>query len=450
MLLVFLVALNAVAIVVGWRTISVDHTDWLTLAFGALLIGSLNATSASVVSDVNTRWSAGGFVHLAQAVVLGPIACACNALAGSAGNIVRYHPGPARTAFNVPMHFLKDVAAWAVFVNVANGHSSLMVHVGAGVLAGLTQFVVNVVLLSVVIRLTDPSTNLFLFAWQTAGLFLPYNLGYGWSVYGAVVLHSAAGLLGVTFMVFPVLLAQFFLIGLARSAAQREEARAVYDAERELLNRRVAGASDAERRRIARDLHDGVVQDLSVLASGLRTHAGLAQIDPESRDLAQRAGDAAAGAMEELRTLLREFTPPDLAETGLSGAIAHIAEPLSVQGIRVAVEVAPALEFGYLSVTLFRISQEAIRNAGKHSGAKTLSVLASLEGETAVLRIKDDGSGFDPHAARAKHDDGHVGLLLMKNLAADWDGTLVVTASPGGGTCIEVRAPYRAATASAD
>jgi len=446
-LLVFLVVLDAAAVVVGWRTISVSHTDWATLIFGAALIGSLNATSASVVSDANTRWSAAGFIHLAQAVVLGPIAAACNAVAGSAGNIVRYRPGPARTAFNIPMHFLKDVAAWAVYVNVSNGRSSLMGHVGAGVLAGLTQFAVNVVLLSVVIGLTDPNRNLFLFARQTTQLFLPYNLGYGWSVYGAVILHNYAGLLGMTFIVFPVLLAQFFLIGLAQSVAQRETAREQYDADREQLNRRITGASDAERRRIVRDLHDGVVQDLSVLASGLRTHAEGTQVDPQTRDLVLRAGDAAAAATDELRTLLHAFTPPDLTEIGLSGAVAQAAEPLRGLGIEVTVDIAPELETSDLNAALFRISQEALRNAGKHSGANSLSVVASVENETAVLRVVDDGCGFAPDQARAKHDDGHVGLLLMNDLAAECEGTLTVTSSPGNGTCIEVRAPLRVGAA---
>jgi signal transduction histidine kinase len=448
-LMVFLAALDLTAAGVAVATISFAHTDWATLLFGAALIGSLNATSAPVVSDANTRWSAAGFIHLAQAVVLGPVAAAANALAGSAGNIIRYRPGAARTAFNIPMHFLKDVAAWEVFTHVANANSSLMVHVLAGVFAGLTQFVVNVVLLAAVLRLTDPATDLLLFVRQTAGLFLPYNLGYGWSVYGAVVLHNAAGLLGTTFIVFPVLLAQFFLVGLARSVTQREKARTAHAEERDKLNRRIAGASDAERRRIARDLHDGVVQDLSVLASGLRTFAEQPSVDPESSGVAKRAGDAAAAATEELRTLLRVLTPPDLAEIGLGAAILQLAEPLAAEGVAVTVEVAPELEFSDLSVPLLRMAQEAVRNTAKHAQAGSLLVTASLldgDGSTAMLKIEDDGRGFTADEVRAKRDGGHVGMLLIKDLAADCGGTVTVTSSPAKGTCIEVRVPNRTAS----
>jgi two-component system, NarL family, sensor kinase len=204
--------------------------------------------------------------------------------------------------------------------------------------------------------------------------------------------------------------------------------------ERERLLRRAIDASELERRRIARDLHDGVVQDLAAVSYSLAAAAEAAPA-PYDGDLRTAAAETRHG-IGQLRTLLVEIYPPELHRAGLSAALADLLGAAGGRGLETSLDVDPGLGLEPETEALFfRIAQEAVRNAVKHAGAESLSVRVAATDSGAQLIVEDDGRGFDP---RAVGDDGHFGLRMLRDLAHDAGGELVVDSSPGGGARVTV------------
>ena len=202
----------------------------------------------------------------------------------------------------------------------------------------------------------------------------------------------------------------------------------------ELLERAV-DASDRERRRIAADLHDGVVQELAGVSYSLSAAANAAP-----PDLAPALEEAAAGTRQgirELRSLLVEIYPPELQRQGLEHAIRDLLAPCARKGLETSVDVDGGGELSpEVEALFFRATQEALRNVLKHAGARRVDVSVSRENGNAVLTVRDDGKGFDP----ASRPDGHFGLRVLRDLARERSGDVRIESSPGGGTTIRVEA----------
>ncbi len=209
--------------------------------------------------------------------------------------------------------------------------------------------------------------------------------------------------------------------------------------ERERLLRRAVEASDAERRRIAADLHDGVVQELAGASFAL---AAAAKRMPEAPAVSASLDRVAAGvrqSMRSLRSLLVEIYPPNLHTEGLAAALGDLLAPLPGSGFTATLDVPEQLDLPPdVAAILFRVAQEAIRNTQRHAGASLLAVRVALTGESVVLTVKDDGQGFE--AAR-KAPEGHVGLRLLADLAAEAGGTFAVTSHPGDGVLVRLEVP---------
>jgi two-component system, NarL family, sensor kinase len=210
-------------------------------------------------------------------------------------------------------------------------------------------------------------------------------------------------------------------------------------AERERLLERAVVASEVERRRIARDLHDGAVQDLVGVSYGLTAAADA--IDTATRDsTAAVMREAAAGTrrtIKELRTLLVDIYPPDLHRTGLEAALRDLVAPLGPRGIDVHLDLPPDVELSPAAETvLFRCAQEALRNAAKHSNASRVDIRLDLADGLARLTVEDDGKGFAGGA-----EEGHLGLRLLADLATEAGGRLELDSWPGRGTRVVVEAP---------
>lgn len=204
--------------------------------------------------------------------------------------------------------------------------------------------------------------------------------------------------------------------------------------EREQLLRRAIDASELERRRIARDLHDGVVQDLAAVSYSLSAAAEGAPA-PYDRDLRTAAAETRHG-IGQLRTLLVEIYPPELHRAGLSAALSDLLGTAGGRGLRTSLEVDPELRLDPDTEALFfRIAQEAVRNAVKHAGAESLSVRVVATDAAARLVVEDDGRGFDPTAVG---DEGHFGLRVLEDLARDAGGELEIDSAPGAGTRVAV------------
>lgn len=206
--------------------------------------------------------------------------------------------------------------------------------------------------------------------------------------------------------------------------------------ERERLLQVGLDASDAERRRIARDLHDGVVQDLAGVGFQMAALARDRALAGEAARSAESANVAVRGALKSLRALLSEIHPPEIHADGLHGALTDLTAPAAAQGVNVGVEVSrtESVTDEHASLVL-RVAQEAVRNCLRHARATTLNVCVHDDGLRLVLEVVDDGRGFDPQAPR---DPDHYGLKAMSSLARDRGGDLVVTSAPGQGSTVRL------------
>jgi signal transduction histidine kinase len=225
----------------------------------------------------------------------------------------------------------------------------------------------------------------------------------------------------------------------ARMARRLERGRR----EREALLRRALDASDAERRRIAADLHDGVVQSLAGVSYSLAAAADRAGDNGdrggEGAEALRRGATATRETIAELRTLLVDIYPPNLQAAGLRSALEDLVAPHARNGLDVRVDVTgEPLPLG-VDALFFRTAQEALRNVAKHADANGVSVDVTLEGDIAMLAVADDGRGFDSAAASARQREGHVGLRVLDDLVADAGGELTVESRPGAGTRIVAR-----------
>jgi signal transduction histidine kinase len=196
--------------------------------------------------------------------------------------------------------------------------------------------------------------------------------------------------------------------------------------ERERLLERAIEASDNERRRIAADLHDGIVQDLAGVAFGLAPLA--ARAAPAEQKVLNASVERLRQGVRDLRTLLVEIHPPRLESAGLEAALDDLLSPLRSAGIETALEVEPTRD----DALVYRVVREALRNVTEHAQATHVAVTVTPEG----ARVRDDGRGFDAHQRERRREEGHVGLGLLADLVEEAGGTLSVTSAPGEGTTV--------------
>jgi signal transduction histidine kinase len=214
--------------------------------------------------------------------------------------------------------------------------------------------------------------------------------------------------------------------------------------ERERLLRRAVEATDAERLRIARDLHDGVVQDLaaasySLVGAGKRAASAGHQDEAAALEL---GADALRRGIRSLRTLLVELYPPSLHRTGLPAALRDLLDPLAGRGVKVELEVANGVPVsGETAELVFRVAQEAVRNVAEHAAATSVDMRLEASNGTVTLTVADDGVGFDLDRLRGSPVEGHVGLLLLRDLVQTAGGRLEVDSAPGKGTRVRLGAP---------
>jgi signal transduction histidine kinase len=218
--------------------------------------------------------------------------------------------------------------------------------------------------------------------------------------------------------------------------------------DRETLLSSAVEASAQERRRIAADLHDGVVQDLAGVAFGLAPLA----VEAERRGDAAEAGvlREATGTLRQgvraLRTLLVEIHPPNLESAGLRVALSDLLSPLEAGGIATSLEVdePPQNGRGGSDELVYRVAREAIRNARVHGAPTSVRVVVTSSPEDGTrLVVADDGAGFTPAAREQRGAQGHLGLTLLDAIVQQAGGTLAVRSAPGSGTTVEMELPAR-------
>ncbi|HEX8627813.1 MAG TPA: histidine kinase, partial [Catenuloplanes sp.] len=276
--------------------------------------------------------------------------------------------------------------------------------------------------------------------WTVEGTRLLFET---YSRYSEVTVRAREMWLGFAGIVLTTLLATVVTLLPLGWALSRRLRRAQQQRERALA--RAVEASDNERRRIAGTLHDGVVQELSAISYVVSSAADrAADLDQQLAERLQVAASGVRASIGGLRSLLVDVYPPALRAAGIAAALSDLAGMLRPRGITVELDLTDHVELDGRSESLvFRIAQEIIRNVARHSGASSVRVTLARTGTNAVLTITDDGVGFNPRDVVAAPRDGHFGLALITDFAAEAGAHLSVAAAPGRGTRWLLEVPVR-------
>jgi signal transduction histidine kinase len=223
---------------------------------------------------------------------------------------------------------------------------------------------------------------------------------------------------------------------LAVSLARRVDAG--QDQMRRMLVNAVA-SSDHERRRIAQDLHDGVLQDLAGVGYALSSDARQLDEDSEVRGHIDQASAILREDVSSLRHLMDDIYPPDVEVRGLSQAVRDLVDVLDMSDVSVAVEIDDSLAPNLLTARLaVRVTRELLRNVAKHAAADQVVVRMHQVRQSLVIEVADNGVGFDPTLNGA---EGHFGLRLIQETVADAGGRMTVDSAPGTGTRVTAHLP---------
>ena len=243
-------------------------------------------------------------------------------------------------------------------------------------------------------------------------------------------------------MVGGLLLFQLAVFPLALALARRIERG---EQERSRLTRHALLASDLERRRIAQDLHDGVIQELAGLAYALpliEADGGEGEDRNRKRRLTlERAHEVLLDSVAALRRLITDSYPPDLEAEGLGNALGDLASAAESDTLTVTIDVSAngALSGGSARLA-YRVIREGLRNVTRHARAEHATIRVLHEGPEVVVQVEDDGVGLAAGGA----PEGHIGLRLLADTLSDVGGTVRTTPAPAGGTLLEARFPVDA------
>jgi signal transduction histidine kinase len=197
---------------------------------------------------------------------------------------------------------------------------------------------------------------------------------------------------------------------------------------------RIVAASDEARRRIGRDLHEGVQQRLLTLALRLRLAAGLHE-DDEIRPAIADVAEELMSVIDELREISRGIHPAILSRSGLQPALRALGRRAGVPvdlNVRIAGRLPPPVEVG-----AYHVVSEMLTNAAKHARASVVEVDAESSGGTLRVRVRDDGAG----GADPRRGSGLVGL---KDRIEALGGTFSLRSPAGGGTTVSCELPVPA------
>jgi len=211
--------------------------------------------------------------------------------------------------------------------------------------------------------------------------------------------------------------------------------------QREDLLRNALEATQEERRRIAGDLHDGVVQDLAGVAFSLGAAARQPGRDPDDAATVRAAADQVRDGVRSLRSLMVEIYPPNLYDEGLEAALSDLLARLEPRGIETSLRVDAPLDTLDMDAVqlIYRAAQEGVRNVVAHADATKVSIAVYGERDSIVLEVSDDGRGLPGPDLPQK--PGHLGLRALGGLAATMGASLTLSSTPGKGTVLALEMP---------
>jgi len=208
------------------------------------------------------------------------------------------------------------------------------------------------------------------------------------------------------------------------------------------LGRAVWRVQEDERRRLARELHDGVGQNLTAIKHRLAAVAAALPQDHATREALDATIALCTDTLEDTRNLSRLLRPPVLDDLGLEAALRWLARSQGeASGLAIDVDIGPlpALD-GDLQTLLFRVAQEALNNTAKHAQARSVLVRVAARGGLLQLQVADDGRGCEPETALRS---GGSGLGGMRERLRLYDGQLELHSAPGEGTRLRAVVPLQ-------
>ncbi|MGY1815156.1 histidine kinase [Blastococcus sp. SYSU D00820] len=228
------------------------------------------------------------------------------------------------------------------------------------------------------------------------------------------------------------------LADVVRQAAAAARASAL-TAELQRSRERLVTAREEERRRLRRDLHDGLGPSLGAVVLRIDTARNLAADRPDEADrVLRQARTEVATALADVRRLVHDLRPPALDDVGLAGAVQQQAQRVLPPEVTVTVAAADAVAGlpAAVEVAAYRIASEALTNVARHARATRVRVSLDCDGDGAlVVTVADDGVGIDPAAPAG------VGLISLRERAAELGGSSSVTCPPEGGTVVQAVLP---------
>jgi signal transduction histidine kinase len=281
-------------------------------------------------------------------------------------------------------------------------------------------------------------------AGETVDGALRLPLVYGGETVGRLVLGPRAGEEGFSDAERRLLEDLAHQIGASAHAALMTEESIRLSADLQRSRERLVEAREEERRRLRRDLHDGLGPQLSSQALTIDAVRALMRRDPAAAEemLLELKADA-QDAVADIRRLVYGLRPPALDDLGLLGALRETAEQYATKGLRVSVEIPKTLPplSAAVEVAAYRIAQEAMTNVSRHAGGETCTISLAIDEPSALrLEIRDDGIGIAEQQANSTVHAG-VGLTSMRERASELGGSLLVETLPEGGTLVRARLP---------
>ena len=211
------------------------------------------------------------------------------------------------------------------------------------------------------------------------------------------------------------------------------------------LTGRLMQIQDSERRRVARDVHDGLGQYLVGVKMGIDQFARRLANDPEGHETMTEISRLLNQAITETRTISHLLHPPLLDEIGLESALSVYTDGFAKRsGISITLDVSPDLGRldSDIETALFRVVQECLLNVHRHSNSATASVSLLRENEGVALKVRDDGIGMS-HAQEPDGTGLGVGLLGIRERLRQLDGSLQIISGGGKGTAVIASIPAR-------
>jgi signal transduction histidine kinase len=252
--------------------------------------------------------------------------------------------------------------------------------------------------------------------------------------------------------IFVIRFLRAFQVETERKIAELQAARLEESRQRETMRaelfRRVVAAQEAERQRIARDLHDETGQSLTAIGMGLRGLSGkLSTRNKDALTTLHKLENLTADSLKELQRLMTDLRPSHLDDLGLSAALRWYASRIqehSDLSVRVDIHGEERDLDDAMKITIFRIIQESLNNVIKHARATHVNIHVHFEEKDVRINIFDNGIGFDREQVKERRTNRpSLGLAGMEERAALLGGTVNVQSRPGYGTEVEALIPYQ-------